>query len=213
MVLSFENEEIGVTSNANAFCRELTEPQKKELKEKLEKQFCNILETLGIDVKNDQHTKETPKRLAKMYVDEVMVGRYTREPNITAFEATHQDMVIVKDIDVRSMCSHHFVPIIGKAHVGYIPDKKVIGLSKFARIIEYFSRRPQIQEELTKQVFDYLYTLLQPKSLYIMIEAEHYCMIWRGVKNNESKTITSYCCDEVKNNLNLKSEYLNLVKG
>lgn len=200
-------------TQANQLYKVLSEYEKQEKKEKIEHLYYLILKELGIDCDTDQHTKDTPKRLAKMYLDEVMSGRYTELPKITTFDATHQELVVVKDIEVRSMCSHHFVPIIGKAHIGYIPDKKVVGLSKFARIIEHFSRRPQIQEELTNQIFTYLEELLEPLSLYLIIEAEHYCMIWRGVKNMDSETITSQCSKSIKQDVNLKNEYLRLMKG
>lgn len=144
-----------------------------------------VLEELLIDWRNDPNTKGTPKRFAKMLVDEVMRGRFAAPPECTVFPNTRHldEMYTTGPITVNSMCSHHLVPIVGKAWVGVIPGNKVIGLSKFNRIVEWVCRRPQIQEEMVVQVADALQVRLEePKGLAVVIEASHMCMTWRGVE-------------------------------
>jgi GTP cyclohydrolase I len=158
-----------------------------------EKIVDELLTWLQLD-KNHPDLKDTPRRIAKSYL-ELFNGLYDADPNITVFDNTEQyhDMITVKDIPFSSMCAHHFLPFIGKAHVGYIPfaDGKYIGLSKIARVLEYFAKRPQVQERLTDQVANYLFEKLQCQGVIVIIEAEHLCMTTRGVSKPGSITTTS----------------------
>lgn len=172
----------------------LTSETKSELKKFLEIKFQEIINKMNEvsgGVAPAQHIKDTPKRIAKMYIDELLNGCFSKPPKMTVFdnESDHSP-VIVKDIEVKSMCSHHFIPFIGKAVVFYLPDKKLVGLSKFSRIVDYFSRRPQVQEELTKQISNYLNDSLEPKIIAVGIKAQHLCMTHRGVKDPNANMIT-----------------------
>jgi GTP cyclohydrolase I len=165
-------------------------------KEKIEKiafHFRHIMETLGLDLRDDS-LSGTPKRVAKMYVQEIFSGLDPRnKPRVALFENKYRysEMLIEKDITLYSNCEHHFVPIIGKAHVAYISSGKVIGLSKLNRIVQYFAQRPQVQERLTMQIANELKTLLDTEHVAVVIEASHLCVSSRGVKDTSSVTITS----------------------
>jgi GTP cyclohydrolase I len=179
-----------ILSNGNLI---LSKEEKQEKKEKLEKIFQNMLSELGFDWENDPNQRETPKRMAKMYMDELLVGCYSEPPNITKFPNTkdYDEMIISGPISVKSMCSHHYCPFIGHAWVGYIPDKEVVGLSKLARITQFFMRRPQIQEELNQQIANYIQDLLNPKGVIVVIRSQHHCMTIRGVEEPNSWMYTS----------------------
>lgn len=159
----------------------------------LEKSFTDIVTTLGLDLADDSIT-DTPKRLAKMYYNELCAGLQVNQfPKVTKIEnkGSYDEIVLIKQIEVKSMCEHHFVPINGFAHIAYIPDKWVLGLSKFNRITEYFSRRPQIQERLTEQVHLALTHILGTEDVAVVIDAEHFCVKFRGVEDPCSSTVTS----------------------
>lgn len=165
----------------------------KEKKEKIEILFAEIMETLGLDLSDDS-LKETPHRVAKMYVDEVFYGLETSTfPKITLvenkFEYDHP--VIEVNIVTNSHCEHHFVPIIGKTHIAYIPNKKVLGLSKLNRIVDYFAKRPQIQERLTLQIHQTLVAILETQNVAVVTDAMHACVKTRGVRDVTSMTRTS----------------------
>jgi len=181
----------------------------------LESAFQRVLDVLEIDTAQDHNTNETAKRMSKMYLHEVCAGRFTDPPKITVFPNVGKadQLVVVKNIELKSMCSHHFAPILGKCHIGYIPKENTLGLSKFARIVDYYARRPQIQEELTSQIFEYLIQILNPSALIVHIEAIHTCMSWRGVNNTSSTTVTSKVSDEVKENQGLKDEFLTSIRS
>lgn len=169
---------------------ELTASEKKE---KITALFTEIMETLGLDL-NDDSLKETPHRVAKMYVDEVFYGLETTSfPKITVvenkFEYDHPVMEI--NIVTNSHCEHHFVPIIGKTHIAYIPNKKVLGLSKLNRIVDYFAKRPQIQERLTLQIHQALVEILETQNVAVVTDAMHACVKTRGIKDVTSMTRTS----------------------
>ena len=153
--------------------------------------FRKILSELG-ENPNREGLVDTPDRVERMY-KEVFTGLKQEEPEIKVFEnkEEYKDMVIVKEIPFASFCEHHFLPFIGEAHVGYIPDTHYIGLSKVARVVDFYAKRPQIQERLTSQVSDYLYTKLNAQGVIVIIEAEHLCMTIRGVKKPGSITTTS----------------------
>lgn len=156
--------------------------------------FQKIMETLGLDL-DDDSLKDTPSRVAKMYVKEIFSGLDPEAfPAISLFENKYQytEMLLEKDIQVYSCCEHHFIPFVGKAHVAYFPGKKVIGLSKLNRIVKYFSRRPQVQERLTMDIANCLKQTLQTEDVAVVIDAKHYCVAARGVEDSNSATVTSH---------------------
>lgn len=159
-------------------------------KEKVQEGVRLILEGIGEDLSREG-LRETPGRIARMY-EEIFAGmnQDAAEPLSKTFSATDCGIVIEKDITFYSMCEHHFMPFYGKAHVAYIPDKRVAGLSKLARTVEVYAKRPQIQERLTEQIADALMAHLSPKGAAVMLEAEHMCMTMRGVRKPGSKTVT-----------------------
>lgn len=165
----------------------------EEKVERITKSFTDIMETLGLDLEDDSLI-DTPARVAKMYVCEYFQGLKPENfPKMTTIENKMKadQMVTVKDIKVMSNCEHHFVTIAGFAHVAYIPEKTVIGLSKINRIVDYFSRRPQVQERLTKQIADCLQAVLNTENIAVYLDAKHYCVISRGVQDINSSTITT----------------------
>ncbi len=189
----------------------LSEEQKIE---KIAAHFQGIMETLGLDLQNDS-LRESPKRVAKMYVQEYFKGLSQKNfPKITLIEneMLYDQMVVVRDIKILSVCEHHFVTIHGKAHVAYIPSHGVVGLSKINRIADYFSRRPQVQERLTKQIADCLAYILKTDDVAVYIEAKHYCVISRGVEDINSETITTDLRGAFKNNPETRSEFLSICR-
>ena len=155
--------------------------------------FGEIMDTLGLDL-NDDSLSGTPRRVAKMFVKEIFSGlNPANMPDITRFENTYSydHMLVEKNIPIWSFCEHHFVPIIGKAHVGYLPRKNVIGLSKIHRAVHHFARRPQVQERLTKQIADFMCNVLDTEDIAVVIDASHTCVSGRGIKDHGSSTITS----------------------
>ncbi|MEO6301803.1 MAG: GTP cyclohydrolase I FolE [Bacteroidia bacterium] len=161
---------------------------------KIEFHFKEIMETLGLDL-NDDSLKGTPQRVAKMYVKEIFSGLDpANKPSAKLFENKYQynQMLVEKDITFYSNCEHHFVPIFGKAHVAYISNGKVIGLSKLNRIVQYFAKRPQVQERLTVQIAKELQSILKTEDVAILIDAKHLCVSSRGVQDHNSATVTSF---------------------
>ena len=154
--------------------------------------FAEIMKVLGLDL-SDPHLLETPDRVGRMYMEIFRGLDELQEPSITNFPNSegYSNMVIVKDIDFFSVCSHHMIPFFGKAHVAYVPGETIIGLSKIARIVEFYARRPQLQERLTDQVVGYLEGKLAPKGTMVVMEARHLCMEMRGVEKSGSLTTTS----------------------
>lgn len=155
--------------------------------------FQGIMETLGLDLKNDS-LKESPRRIARMYVNEIFSGlnpEFFPKMTVIENEMQYDQMVLVQDINVLSVCEHHFQTIHGLATVAYIPNKKVVGLSKINRVVQFFSRRPQVQERLTKQIADCLQYVLETEHVGVHINAKHYCVIARGVQDAHSSTSTS----------------------
>ncbi len=172
--------------------------------------FGEIMKTLGLDLTDDS-LKETPQRVAKMYVNEIFEGLDSKRfPKITTIEnkMKYDQMVCVRNIEVMSTCEHHFQPVHGQATVAYIPGKKVIGLSKINRIVDYFSRRPQVQERLTKQIADCLQYLLNTDDVAVYINAKHYCMIARGVQDTHTTTTTSDLRGAFKKQDMTRSEFI-----
>jgi len=169
---------------------DLTDQEKIEV---IEHHFAHIMHALGLDL-NDQSLKGTPHRVAKMFVKEIFNGLDPKnKPNARQFdnEFEYGDMVVEKNINVTSFCEHHFLPFIGKAHVAYISSGKVIGLSKINRIVDYYSRRPQVQERLTLQIAEELKRAMDTDDVAVFIESKHLCVSTRGIKDRESSTITA----------------------
>ncbi|MCO6467156.1 MAG: GTP cyclohydrolase I [Bradyrhizobiaceae bacterium] len=191
----------------------LSESELQQMEGELESKFSEILEILRID-RNDPNSADTPYRLARMWVRELLAGRYAPAPAITVFpnRKNVDELVISKGIKIMSVCSHHWQPITGTCSIGYVPRDKVIGLSKFTRIVEWFARRGQIQEELGEQVADFLVEMLDPIALGVVIKAKHYCMIARGVEaHHSSEMVTSVMRGELVSNGSLRTEFLSLI--
>jgi len=176
--------------------------------------FKQIMHALMLDMSDDS-LKESPKRYAKMFLNELFWGLNVENfPRIMVIENKMQydEMVLEKNIQVTSACEHHFATIWGKAHIGYIPHKKVLGLSKLNRIVEYFSRRPQIQERLTEQIYYALQFILETDDIAVVIDAEHFCVKSRGVEDINSNTITSKLGGIFKSKTEVRQEFMGLIK-
>ena len=202
--------------NANDNIASFIEPGELELLlDEVEEKMKGVLSSLVIDTESDHNTDNTARRVAKMYVNEVFRGRYVSAPTITEFpNAEHlNELMIVGPITVRSACSHHFCPVIGKIWIGVLPNEhtNVIGLSKYARLAEWIMGRPQIQEEAVVQLADLIQEKTQPDGLAIVMEASHYCMAWRGVKDMDSKMINSVMRGVFLKDPNLRREFLSLI--
>jgi GTP cyclohydrolase I len=187
---------IDTPMKANAF--EISDEEKIS---KIEQHFKAIMETLGLDLEDDS-LKGTPKRVAKMYVKEMFWGLNPEEkPVASRFlnKFQYKQMLVEKDISFYTHCEHHFVPFFGKAHVAYIPNGKVIGLSKLNRIVEYFAKRPQVQERMTMQIAEELKKVLGTQNVAVIINAKHLCVASRGIRDNSSNTTTAEYCGEFLN--------------
>lgn len=175
-----------------------------------------VLESLVIDTKSDHNTQETARRVAKMYVTEVFRGRYFPLPSVTEFPNAERlnELMIVGPVKVRSACSHHFCPIIGRVWIGLMPNEhsNLIGLSKYVRLTDWIMTRPQIQEEAITQIAELLMTKVNPDGLAIVMEADHYCMHWRGVKDDDAKMINSVMRGSFLKDHTLRREFLSLIK-
>ncbi len=181
---------------------------------RLEEKFIEVMEILRIS-RRDPNSTKTPLRIARMLVKELFAGRFQEPPKSTVFPNRKKvnELIISKGITVMSVCSHHWQPISGDCAIGYIPNKYVLGVSKLSRVVDWFCRRGQIQEELGEQIADYIENLIKPKALGVVIRARHYCMIARGVKGNEDNSlmITSVMRGYLLTDLNLRNEFLNLI--
>ena len=202
--------------NANDNISAFVEPGELALLlDEVEVKMQGVLDSLVIDTERDHNTGNTARRVPKMYLNEVFNGRYVKAPSITEFpNAEHlNELMIVGPITVRSACSHHFCPVIGKIWIGVMPNEhtNVIGLSKYARLAEWVMGRPQIQEEALVQLADLIMEKTQPDGLAIVMEASHYCMAWRGVKDMDSKMINSVMRGVFLKDPNLRREFLALI--
>jgi GTP cyclohydrolase IA len=188
------------------------EPLLKEVEERMQ----GVLEALVIDTVSDHNTQDTARRIAKMYVTEVFRGRYFRQPTVTQFpNAEHlNELVIVGPVKVRSCCSHHFCPIIGRVWIGLMPNErsKLIGLSKYVRLTDWIMGRPQIQEEAITQLADLLVAKMKPDGLAVVMEADHFCMHWRGVKDENARMTTSVMRGAFLKDPSLRREFLSLIR-
>jgi GTP cyclohydrolase IA len=177
------------------------------------KKLEELFDVLHIDHRNDHNTRDTPRRVAKMFVEEILHGRYSAPPQITEFENVerYDQLIVTGPIVVRSMCAHHLMPIVGEAYIGVLPspDGKIIGLSKYDRIVDYFAARLQIQEELVNQIGNYIMDVTKPRGLGVRIGAVHMCKTHRGVRATaNSRMVNSACYGEMLRNQGLKSEFL-----
>ncbi|NMM12208.1 MAG: GTP cyclohydrolase I [Rhodoferax sp.] len=202
--------------NANDNIADFIEPGELErLLDEVEDKMKGVLSSLVIDIDHDHNTDKTARRVAKMYLNEVFKGRYVSAPTITEFpNAEHlNELMIVGPITVRSACSHHLCPVIGQIWIGVLPNEhtNVIGLSKYARLAEWVMGRPQIQEEAVVQLADLIQQKTQPDGLAIVMEATHFCMGWRGVKDMDSKMINSVMRGSFLKDPNLRREFLSLI--
>jgi len=202
--------------HANDNIADFIQPGELELLlDEVEVKMKGVLSSLVIDTEHDHNTDDTARRVAKMYLKEVFQGRYVKAPPITEFpNAEHlNELMIVGPITVRSACSHHFCPIMGKIWIGVLPNEhtNVIGLSKYARLAEWVMGRPQIQEEAVVQLADLIQQKTQPDGLAIVMEATHFCMGWRGVKDVDSKMINSVMRGSFLKDANLRREFLSLI--
>jgi GTP cyclohydrolase I len=182
--------------------------------ELIEKNFEKIMQVLGLDLSDDS-LKGTPHRVAKMFVKEIFSGLDPKnKPDVKLFDNkyNYDQMLVEKGITVYSNCEHHFVPIIGRAHVAYISSGKVIGLSKINRIVQYFAKRPQVQERLTVQIGQELKQLLDTEHVAVVIDAEHLCVQSRGIQDTSSSTVTSFYSGKFKQN-ETKKEFLSYIYG
>ncbi len=202
--------------HANDNIHEFIEPgELEELQSDVQARMQEVLEALVIDTESDHNTQETAKRVAKMYVREVFGGRFTPMPPVTEFPnvALLNELMIIGPITVRSACSHHLCPIMGRVWVGVMPNEQsaLIGLSKYVRLIDWVLSRPQIQEEAIAQLADLLQDKMQPDGLAIVMEADHFCMQWRGVKDMNSRMTNSIMRGSFLKDPNLRREFLSLM--
>ncbi len=204
--------------NANDNIAEFIEPGELALLlDEVEVKMQGVLDSLVINTESDHNTQNTARRVAKMYINEVFNGRYVPPPAITEFpNAEHlNELMIVGPLTVRSACSHHFCPVMGKIWIGVMPNEhtNVIGLSKYARLVDWIMGRPQIQEEAVVQLADQIMEMTQPDGLAIVMEASHFCMSWRGVRELDSKMLNSVMRGVFLKDANLRREFLSLIPG
>ncbi|MFY0605046.1 MAG: GTP cyclohydrolase I FolE [Flavobacteriaceae bacterium] len=214
----FSNEEVGddhlytgleTPMKADAF--HLSDEEKKS---KISFLFSEIMDVMGLDLTDDS-LKGTPDRVAKMYIDEIFSGlNPNNKPKVALFDNKYQynQMLVEKNITFYSNCEHHFVPIIGKAHVAYISSGKVIGLSKLNRIVQYYAKRPQVQERLTNQIANELKKILDTENVAVIIDAKHLCVSSRGIKDDTSSTVTSFYGGEFNTSAKI-NELLNHINN
>ena len=191
----------------------MTEAEREAMIAAAARKVEELFDILRIDHQNDHNTRDTPQRVAKMYVEEILEGRYTAPPRITEFDnaLAYDQLIVTGPIEVRSMCAHHMMPIYGAAYIGILPsaEGKIIGLSKYDRIVEYFASRLQIQEELVKQIGQYIMDMTSPRGLAVRISAVHMCKTQRGVRaSHRSCMVNTYYWGELASDTALKSEFL-----
>jgi GTP cyclohydrolase I len=187
----------------------------EELKSEVEEKMHEVLRALVIDTESDHNTNDTARRIAKMFISEVFQGRYVPMPPVTEFPNAERlnELMIVGPVKVRSACSHHLCPILGRVWIGVLPNEhsNLIGLSKYARICDWIMSRPQIQEEAVTMLADELAERVKPDGLAIVMEADHFCMHWRGVKDDESMMTNSVMRGAFLKDANLRREFLSLL--
>ena len=203
---------MGVETPINVLQRNIDRKEKIDI---IEGHFQQIMETLGLDL-NDDSLTETPKRWAKMVVNETMWGLdFEAFPKCTTVDnkMKYDEMVVERNITVQSLCEHHILPIVGRATIAYVPKDKVLGLSKMPRIVEYFSRRPQIQERLTEQIFHALQYILETDDIAVVIDATHLCVSSRGVEDTSASTVTTKLGGGFKTDPAARAEFMRMVSS
>jgi len=187
-----------------------------QLQDEVEQKVLAVLQSLVIDTDGDHNTRGTARRIARMYLGEVFRGRYAAKPHMTEFPNVEQlnELMIIGPITIRSACSHHLCPILGKLWIGVLPneDSNLIGLSKYSRLADWVMSRPQIQEEAVTHLADLLQASMNPDGLALVMEADHFCMQWRGVKDADSKMINSVMRGSFLKDPNLRAEFLSLLR-
>ncbi len=206
----------GCRHHANDNIAAFIEPGELDaLQAEVQAKMQEVLKSLVIDTDSDHNTQETAKRVAKMFLREVFAGRYAAAPSVTEFPNVSRlnELMIVGPITVRSACSHHLCPIMGKVWIGLLPNEhsNLIGLSKYARLCDWIMSRPQIQEEAVTMLANELQERVQPDGLALVMEADHFCMHWRGVKDSESKMTNSVMRGAFLKDANLRREFLSLI--
>jgi GTP cyclohydrolase I len=204
--------------HANDNIADFIEPgELEQLLDEVQAKMAGVLESLVIDTQSDHNTQDTARRVARMYLHEVFKGRYVPQPAVTEFPNVERlnELMIVGPVTVRSACSHHLCPIIGRLWIGIMPNEhsNLIGLSKYARLAEWVMSRPQIQEEAVTQVAELLQSKMQPDGLAVVMEADHFCMQWRGVRDMDSKMINSVMRGSFLKDASLRREFLSLVNN
>lgn len=180
--------------------------------EKIEQGFRLILDGLGEDASRDG-LRDTPNRVARMYAE--MLSSLGQEPEgllDTQFDESYDEMIVLRDIPFASMCEHHFLPFIGKAHVAYIPGRRIVGLSKLARVVEFYARLPQVQERMTRQIAEFIQNKLEPQGVAVILEAQHSCMTMRGIKKPGASMVTSHLLGNFRSNTKTRSEFMSLIR-
>ena len=212
--MDFYNQPQRLASLCNeALDQPMTEAERKAMIAAAARKVEELFDILRIDHQNDHNTRETPQRVAKMYVEDILEGRYTAPPKITEFDnaQAYDQLIVTGPLEIRSMCAHHLMPIYGHAVIGILPaaDGKIIGLSKYDRIVEYFASRLQIQEELVKQIGQYIMDATKPRGLAVRVSAVHMCKTQRGVRaSRRSRMINTYFWGEMAKDAGLKSEFM-----
>jgi GTP cyclohydrolase IA len=213
-MMNFHTRDLNLPRLCNeALDQPLTEAEREAMMRAAAQKLEELFDILRIDHRNDHNTRETPQRVAKMYVEELLGGRYTAPPKITEFDnaKAYDQLIVTGPIELRSTCAHHLMPIYGAAYIGILPaaDGKIIGLSKYDRIVEYFASRFQIQEELVKQIGQYIMDMTSPRGLAVRISAVHMCKTQRGVRASHcSRMVNTYCWGEMAQDAELKREFL-----
>ena len=207
------NQRYNANDNISAF---LNDGDVEQLQLEVEAKMADVLRSLVIDIETDHNTQETAKRVAKMYLTEVFKGRYARMPEITEFPNVEHlnELMIVGPITVRSACSHHLCPIMGRVWIGIMPNEhsNLIGLSKYVRLTDWVMSRPQIQEEAVSRLANMLQDKVKPDGLAIVMEADHFCMHWRGVKDADARMTNSVMRGAFLNDASLRREFLSLMQ-
>ena len=199
--------------HANDNIAEFINPGELELLQaEVQNAMQRVLSSLVIDTEHDHNTKETAKRVAKMFLNETFGGRYIPEPRVTSFpNMGYNNLYTTGPITIRSTCAHHLQNIVGKCWVGIFPEEEVIGLSKFNRLVHHIAERPQIQEEMTTQIADKLVQYAKTPNVAVVVKAEHHCMTHRGVKEHDSDMTTAVMLGKFRDDPNLKQEFYNLM--
>jgi GTP cyclohydrolase I len=213
-MMNFHSRDLNLARLCNeALDQPLTEAEHEAMMMAAAQKVEELFDILCIDHRNDHNTRETPQRVAKMYVEEILGGRYSAPPKITEFDnaQAYDQLIVTGPIELRSMCAHHLMPIYGAAYVGILPaaDGKIIGLSKYDRIVEYFAARLQIQEELVKQIGQYIMEMTAPRGLAVRISAVHMCKTQRGVRaSHRSRMVNTYYWGDMAQDAELKHEFV-----